>query len=115
MVAFQVAVSPWRLQRDHSPDGFNAWLYGVRVKAGKICAETDELGYHAVERNAKSMTCGPPRLHQTGIDHEKPTYRHGGREFGLNDVRANVCLTSSLGFPPPCPTLKEIQCERRFC
>ena len=76
--------------RDHNPFGFSVWLAGGGVKGGKVYGATDELGYHAVEDVATVYDLWATVLHQLGIDHEKLTYRYGGRDFRLTDVHGNV-------------------------
>ena len=76
--------------RDHNPFGFSAWLCSGGVKGGTVHGATDELGYHAVQDKCDVYDVGATVLHQLGIDHEKLTYRHGGRDFRLTDVHGNV-------------------------
>lgn len=76
--------------RDHNPFGFSAWLCGGGVKGGTVHGATDELGYHAVKDKCEIYDVWATVLHQLGIDHEKLTYRHGGRDFRLTDVHGNV-------------------------
>ena len=51
---------------------------------------TDDLGYHAIEDKAKVFDLWDTVLHQLGMDHEKLTYRYGGRDMRLTDVHGNV-------------------------
>ncbi|MDE0862681.1 MAG: DUF1501 domain-containing protein [Rubripirellula sp.] len=76
--------------RDHNPFGFSSWLCGGGVKGGTIHGATDELGYHAVQDKCEIYDVWATVLHQLGIDHERLTYRHGGRDFRLTDVHGNV-------------------------
>lgn len=76
--------------RDHNPFGFSAWLAGGGVKGGTAWGATDELGYHAVENVATFYDLWATVLHQLGVNHEKLTYRYGGRDFRLTDVHGNV-------------------------
>ena len=76
--------------RDHNPFGFSVWLAGGGIKGGTIHGATDELGYHAVEDITTVYDLWATVLHQLGIDHEKLTYRYGGRDFRLTDVHGNV-------------------------
>jgi hypothetical protein len=76
--------------RDHNPFGFSVWLCGGGVRGGTIHGQTDELGYYAVEDRCEVYDLWATVLHQLGIDHEKLTYRHGGRDFRLTDVHGNV-------------------------
>lgn len=76
--------------RDHNPFGFSVWLAGGGVKGGTIYGATDELGYYAVENKCTIYDLWATVLHQLGVDHEKLTYRYGGRDFRLTDVHGNV-------------------------
>lgn len=76
--------------RDHNPYGFSVWLAGGGVKGGTIHGATDELGYHAVEQECEVYDLWATVLHQLGLNHEKLTYRYGGRDFRLTDVHGDV-------------------------
>ena len=51
---------------------------------------TDELGLNAVEKRVHIHDLNATILHLLGLDHEKLTYRHSGRDFRLTDVYGNV-------------------------
>jgi hypothetical protein len=76
--------------RDHNPYGFSVWLAGGGVRGGTIYGATDDLGYHAVENVATVYDLWATVLHLVGVDHERLTYRHGGRDFRLTDVHGQV-------------------------
>jgi len=76
--------------RDHNPTGFSAWIAGGGVRGGTAYGATDDLGYYAVEKVATFYDFYATILHLLGIDHEKLTYRFGGRDFRLTDVHGNV-------------------------
>ncbi|QDU39399.1 hypothetical protein Mal4_37430 [Maioricimonas rarisocia] len=76
--------------RDHNPFGFSVWMAGGGVQGGTTYGETDEFGYHAVENKCEIYDLWATVLHQLGVDHEKLTYRYGGRDFRLTDVHGNV-------------------------
>ncbi|MGI9473850.1 MAG: DUF1501 domain-containing protein [Rubripirellula sp.] len=76
--------------RDHNPLGFSVWLCGGGVKGGQAYGATDELGYHATENTCEVYDLWATVLHQLGINHERLTYRHGGRDYRLTDVHGNV-------------------------
>lgn len=76
--------------RDHNPYGFSVWLAGGGVKGGTIYGATDDLGYYAVEHPCTLYDLWATVLHQLGVDHERLTYRYGGRDFRLTDVHGNV-------------------------
>ena len=76
--------------RDHNPFGFTMWLAGGGVKGGHVHGATDEFGYRAAEKKVHVHDLHATVLHQLGIDHERLTYRHQGRDFRLTDVFGNV-------------------------
>jgi hypothetical protein len=82
--------APGRDGRDHHPEGFTLWLAGGGFKGGTILGKTDELGMHAVENVTTFHDIHATILHQLGLDHEKLTYRYGGRDFRLTDVHGHV-------------------------
>ena len=47
---------------------------------------TDDFGYYAVENKVHMHDLHATILHLLGLDHEKLTYRHAGRDFRLTDV-----------------------------
>ena len=51
---------------------------------------TDELGYHAVQDVCTVHDMWATVQHLLGLDHEKVTYRFGGRDFRLSDVYGQV-------------------------
>ena len=55
-----------------------------------IYGATDEYGYHAIEGRLTFYDLHATVLLLLGLDHEKLTYRFGGRDFRLTDVHGNV-------------------------
>ena len=76
--------------RDHNPQGYSLWLAGGGIRGGTIHGATDEYGYHAVENIVTSYDLHATMLHLLGIDHERLTYRFGGRDFRLTDVQGHI-------------------------
>ncbi len=76
--------------RDHNPYGFSIWLAGAGVRGGTIYGNTDELGYHVVENRCEVYDLWATILQLLGVNHEKLTYRYGGRDFRLTDVHGKV-------------------------
>jgi hypothetical protein len=76
--------------RDHNPFGFTMWLAGGGVRPGISYGETDEYGYKAVQGKVTIHDLHATVLHQLGIDHERFTYRFGGRDLRLTDVYGEV-------------------------
>jgi len=73
-----------------NPDGFSVWLAGGGIKGGTIVGATDHYGYKAVENRKSVYDLHATMLRLMGIDHEKLTYRHNGRDMRLTDVHGNV-------------------------
>ncbi|MDM4017674.1 DUF1501 domain-containing protein [Roseiconus lacunae] len=76
--------------RDHNPHGFTMWMAGGGVKGGFAYGATDDYGYYAAENKMHVHDLHATLLHLMGIDHERLTYRHAGRDFRLTDVAGHV-------------------------
>ena len=76
--------------RDHNPEGFTMWLAGGGVKGGFRYGSSDDYGYYAAENKVHIHDLHATMLHLLGLDHERLTYRHAGRDFRLTDVEGNV-------------------------
>jgi hypothetical protein len=76
--------------RNHNPHGFSMWLAGCGTKGGTVVGATDDYGYYAVENKVHLHDLHATLLHLMGLDHEKLTYRHAGRDFRLTDVSGRV-------------------------
>jgi hypothetical protein len=63
---------------------------GGGAKGDTVYGSTDELGMHAIEGVATMHDLHATLLHLLGLDHEKLTYRYGGRDFRLTDVHGRV-------------------------
>jgi uncharacterized protein (DUF1501 family) len=78
------------LGRDHHPQAFTMWLAGGGVKPGLTYGATDELGFHVVEKPVHVHDLQATVLHLLGLDHERLTFHHAGRDFRLTDVHGHV-------------------------
>jgi hypothetical protein len=76
--------------RNHNPYGFTMWLAGGGVKGGTTYGQTDEFGFAAVENKVHLHDLHATVLALLGLDHEKLTYFHQGREERLTDVFGHV-------------------------
>ncbi len=76
--------------RDHNQYGFSMWMAGGGIKGGTVYGATDEFGYKAVENKAEIHDLHATMLHLMGMDHERVTYRFGGRDMRLTDVHGVV-------------------------
>lgn len=76
--------------RDHNHYGFTVWMAGGGVKGGVTYGATDDFGMRAVKDPVHVHDLHATILHLMGIDHEKLTFRHSGRDFRLTDVDGEV-------------------------
>jgi len=76
--------------RDHNSKGFTFWLAGGGVRPGISYGSTDDHGYRAVEHPVHVHDLHATMLHLLGLDHERLTYRFGGRDHRLTDVKGDV-------------------------
>lgn len=76
--------------RDHNPFGFTVWLAGGGVRGGTAYGETDEWGYKAVRDKVEMHDLHATMLHLLGVDHTRSTFRFGGRDMRLTDVKGHV-------------------------
>ncbi|MSR75375.1 MAG: DUF1501 domain-containing protein [Planctomycetes bacterium] len=76
--------------RDHNPHGFTVFMAGGGVKPGCSYGATDDYGWFAAENKVHVHDLHATLLHILGIDHEKLTFRHAGRDFRLTDTAGNV-------------------------
>jgi hypothetical protein len=76
--------------REHHPFGFTMWLAGGGIKGGIVHGATDDFGWHAVKDKVHVHDLHATILHVMGINHERLTYRHGGRDYRLTDVHGHI-------------------------
>ena len=76
--------------RDHHPQAFTTWMAGAGVRAGYTHGETDDFGFHIVRDPVHVHDLQATILHLLGLDHERLTFRHAGRDFRLTDVHGRV-------------------------
>ncbi len=76
--------------RNHHPTAFTMWMAGGGVRGGLSYGATDEFGYAPVEHPVHMHDLHATLLHVLGLDHERLTFRHAGRDFRLTDVYGNV-------------------------
>jgi len=76
--------------REHQQESYCAWLAGGGVKAGVTYGSTDDFGFRPIEGRIHLYDLQATILHLLGLDHERLTYRHAGRDFRLTDVYGNV-------------------------
>lgn len=78
--------------RDHSPAGYCVWMAGGGVRGGQVIGQTDPIGYVATERPVSPHDFHATILHALGIDANRLSYNHHGRDelptvFGGQVVR----------------------------
>ncbi len=76
--------------RDHNPYGYTMWLAGGGVKGGQTIGATDEFGLKAIKDRISVNDFHATLLHLLGLDHEKLTFLHNGRDERLTDVAGRV-------------------------
>ena len=76
--------------RDHHPQAYTMWMAGGGFKRGLTYGATDEFGFHVTENPVHVHDLQATILHAMGLDHERLTYHHAGRDFRLTDVHGHV-------------------------
>ncbi|HVU86694.1 MAG TPA: DUF1501 domain-containing protein [Pirellulales bacterium] len=76
--------------REHHNWAFSSWLAGAGVKPGIVHGATDEYGVRVAEDPVHVHDFHATILHLMGLDHERLTYRHSGRDYRLTDVHGRV-------------------------
>jgi hypothetical protein len=72
--------------RDHNRHAFSLWIAGGGFKRGYVHGATDELGYQSVEKVVRVPDLHATLLRALGLDHERLTYPHAGRDDSLTDA-----------------------------
>ncbi len=72
--------------REHHNWAFSSWLAGAGVKPGIVHGATDEYGVRVAQDPVHVHDFHATILHLMGLDHERLTYRHSGRDYRLTDV-----------------------------
>ena len=76
--------------RDHHNLGFSMWLAGGGVKGGQVVGATDAIGLQAIDRPYHLRDVHTTILNQLGLDQNKLTYPHLGRNERLTFVEGKV-------------------------
>jgi hypothetical protein len=76
--------------RDHHPRCFTVWAAGGGIKPGITYGATDPFGYSVATDGVHVHDFHATVLHLLGIDHQRLTYKHQGRDYRLTDVAGKV-------------------------
>ncbi len=76
--------------RGHHSACYSSWMAGAGVRGGLTYGSTDEIGATVAENRVHVHDFHATLLHLLGMDHERLTFRHGGRDYRLTDVHGNV-------------------------
>jgi hypothetical protein len=76
--------------REHHAEAFASWLAGGGVRGGVSHGVSDEHGCSVVADEVHIHDFHATILYLLGLDHERLTYRHAGRDFRLTDVAGRV-------------------------
>jgi hypothetical protein len=76
--------------RGHHPAVYSSWLAGGGTNGGVVYGKSDDIGATVAENPVHVHDFHATVLHLLGIDHERLTYRHAGRDYRLTDVAGNV-------------------------
>ena len=76
--------------REHHHWVYSSWLAGAGVKPGITYGESDEYGIDVAKNVVHVHDFHATILHLMGLDHERLTYRHTGRDYRLTDVAGRV-------------------------
>lgn len=76
--------------RGHHARVYSTWLAGAGIRGGMVFGRSDDFGDGVAENEVTVHDLQATILHQLGLDHERLTYRHAGRDFRLTDVHGRV-------------------------
>ncbi|MEO2048337.1 MAG: DUF1501 domain-containing protein [Pirellulales bacterium] len=76
--------------REHQQESFCTLLAGGGVKPGLVYGDTDDFGYRPINGQVHLHDLHATIFHLLGINHERLTYPHHGRDFRLTDVFGRV-------------------------
>ena len=79
-----------KVGRDHNAHAMPMWFAGGGVKAGHTIGATDEIGHKAVEVVRPIRDVHKTVLHLMGLDDNRLTFFHGGRNKQLSQIGADT-------------------------
>jgi uncharacterized protein (DUF1501 family) len=89
--------------RDHNRNAFSLLVAGGGFRSGHVHGASDDVGYKSVEGRVSVADLHATVLNQLGLDHDRLTYRHHGRDETLTDsvVTGARVVHELLSNPPP--------------
>ena len=76
--------------REHHNWAFSSWLAGAGVKPGITYGQTDEYGVRVASNGVHVHDFHATILHLMGLNHERLTFHHSGRDYRLTDVHGDI-------------------------
>jgi hypothetical protein len=76
--------------REHHNLVFSSWMAGGGVRGGIVHGRSDEHGILPAEGAVHTHDLHATMLHCLGLDHQRLTYRHAGRDYRLTDVAGRI-------------------------
>ena len=76
--------------REHHAEAFTSWMAGGGVKGGLSYGDSDDYGCTVAANEVHIHDFHATILHLLGLNHERLTYRHSGRDFRLTDIAGQV-------------------------
>ena len=65
-------------------------MAGAGIQGGVVHGETDDFSYNVIEKPVHIHDLNATILDQLGVNHERLTFRHQGRDFRLTAVHGKV-------------------------
>lgn len=81
----RLPISQGKDGRDHNRHAFSLWIAGGGFKKGYVHGATDDFGYKAAVDVVRVYDLQATLLHALGLDHNKLSFHHEGREDTLTD------------------------------
>ena len=79
-----------RCRAGSHPGAQTVLMAGAGITGGQVIGSTDEFGYKAMEQPISYHDLHATMLHLLGLDHTRVTFRFGGRDMRLTDVKGHV-------------------------
>lgn len=76
--------------RNHHASVYSSWMAGGGIKGGMVYGESDDYGIEVAKDMVHIHDFHATILHLMGLDHERLTFQHAGRDFRLTDVHGRI-------------------------